>query len=99
MSGAFLLLLLRNAALSSLSIGVRNAVSAIAKRLYAALQALLAKYPALVPSAAVVVASFLARFGFNVSATTLVVIASAVAVFIGGLAHQSAKAAARKPAK
>ena len=96
---AFLLLLLRNAALSALSIGMRNAVSSLARRLYAALRLVLAKYPALVPSAAVAVASVLARFGFNVSATTLVVVVSAVAVFLGGLAHGASKAEARKPAK
>ena len=95
-----LIVALRSAVINLISQGAQAQVKKLIARVYAALQELLAQYPASIPALCVAVSSLLAGFGFNVSANTLAVIASAVAVFVGALVHQSGKAvAARKPSE
>lgn len=90
-----LLTALRGAVVALVSQGARNAMSNALKRVWAALQVVLARFPQAAPAAAVVLAGVLARYGFHVSVTTLLGVVSAVEVFLSALASKSAKAVAR----
>jgi hypothetical protein len=96
---AILLLVFRSALVNLLSQGAQVQVKKLLAKLYAALQVVLVKYPVSIPALCVTVSSLLAGFGFNVSPTTLAIIASSVAVFVGALVHQTGKAAARALAR
>lgn len=92
-----LIIALRSAFINLVSQQVQREILVMLKRVWAALQEVLAQYPTSIPAASVVVASWLAQLGFSVSPTTLAVIASAVAVFVGALVRKSVKTvAARK---
>lgn len=92
------LLALRNAVLMLLSRSLQGEIMKLFNRVKSAVEAVLAKYPTSALAGAVVVANFVTKFGFRVSATQVVLIASAVAVFAGALVRHSVKTAARKPA-
>lgn len=94
-----LLIALRSAVVNLISQGAQSQVKKLLARLYAAVQVVLAKYPASIPALSVAVSALLARYGFSVSSTTLAVISTAVAVFVGALVHKSGKAVARKSAR
>lgn len=94
-----LLIALRGAVVNLISQGAQNQVKRLLARAYAAVLVVLAKYPASIPALCVAASALLARYGFSVSSTSLALIASAVAVFVGALVHKSGKAVARKPAK
>lgn len=86
----------RNAVMFFLSQEMRTLMSNMLSRVWAAVQVVLAKYPAAVPAVAVVIANLLAKFGFHASVTQIAVAVSAIAVFVGALVHRAVKAQARK---
>lgn len=89
---------LRTAALRLISQGAQAVIKKYLKQALAVVQAVLAKYPTAGPAAAVVVSSLLAKLGFDVSATTLMFVASAVAVAVAALVRGSVKASAKRAA-
>lgn len=98
MFGSLILMGLRYAVLGLISQGAQAVIKKFLKRALVVVQAVLAQYPTAGPAAAVALASVLARFGFDVSATTLMYVASVVAVAVAALVRGSVKAVAKRAA-
>jgi hypothetical protein len=98
MFGSLILMGLRYAVLGLISQGVQAVIKKFLARALVVVQAILAKYPTAGPAVVVVVANVLARYGFHVSVTALMVVASAVAVAVAALVRGSVKAVAKRAA-
>lgn len=95
---ALILLGLRYAVLGLISQGAQAVIKKYLAKALAFAQAILAQYPTAGPALAVVLSSVLARFGFDVSSTTLMYVASVVAVAVAALVRGSVKATAKRAA-